>query len=172
MANVGRPSKLTQEIHDLIILYVASGNYIETACAFAGINKQTLYTWCKKGYTQKRGRHRQFLDAVERAVAEAEIRDLATITTAAATDWRAAAWRLERRAPKRWGYKQRVELTGEESGPIALSHTFVEALDAVYGPRRESMDGDVGGGRAVPLKAIREASPQARQHFTQIGQNL
>ena len=76
--------------------------------------------------------------------------DLETITTAAVKDWKAAAWRLERRAPKRWGYKQRVELTGEEGGPIALSHTFVEALDAVYGPRSSLVEED-GDGQIVDI---------------------
>ena len=121
----------------------------------------------KSLYVVQEGAHpetREIPAISRRSSARAKVDDLATIKAAAPTDWKAAAWRLERRAPKRWGYKQRVERTGEEGGPIALSHTFVEALDAVYGPRRESMDGDVGGGRAVPLKAIREASPQARQH--------
>ena len=114
-------------------------------CVCRDNQTKSLYV-VQEGYTQKRGKYRQFLDAVARAHACEEVDDLATIKAAAPTDWKAAAWRLERRAPKRWGYKQRVELTGEESGPIALSHTFVEALDAVYGPRRESMDGDVVGG--------------------------
>ena len=77
----------------------------------------------KSLYVVQEGLHpetREIPAISRRSSARAKVDDLATIKAAAPTDWKAAAWRLERRAPKRWGYKQRVELTGEESGPIAL----------------------------------------------------
>jgi hypothetical protein len=49
---------------------------------------------------------------VEKAQAEAEARDVAIIAKAAPDDWRAAAWRLERKAPRRYG--PRVQLAVQQ----------------------------------------------------------
>ncbi len=72
----------------------------------------TLYRWMRHGRDQKRGRYRKFLTAVEKAQAEAESRDVALIAKAASEDWRAAAWRLERKAPRR--YAARVQLAVQQ----------------------------------------------------------
>jgi transposase-like protein len=90
---------LTQKICDLI----RSGNYLEVAATAAGIHRTTLYRWMRHGRDQKRGRYRKFVNQVEKAQAEAESRDVALIAKAASTDWRAATWRLERKAPRRYG---------------------------------------------------------------------
>ena len=99
------------------------GNYIETASALAGINKTTVYEWLKRGAREKErlenqpnGRMRKdeepfvrFSNAVEKAQAEAEQRDLLIIAKASANDWKASAWRLERRFPAKWGRKERLD---------------------------------------------------------------
>lgn len=148
----GRPTKLTPEIAQRIEQAVAAGNYLETAAAFAGISKQTLYKWLRKGARAKSGEHRAFVDAVEKALAQAEVRDVANIARAASgydvvrtkeritTDgkvermtetgrefsWQASAWRLERKYPDRWGRRVDVavtgELSGEVSGEIGVKH--------------------------------------------------
>lgn len=99
---MGRPKldlAMTQRIIDLI----RAGNYLEVAATAAGIHRTTLYRWMRHGRDQKRGRYRKFLSQVERAQAEAEARDVAIIAKAAPDDWKAAAWRLERKAPRRYG---------------------------------------------------------------------
>ena len=53
----------------------------------------------------------QFMDAIRRASAESEVADITTIGMAASRDWRAAAWRLERKFPTRYG-KQSIEFSG------------------------------------------------------------
>ena len=93
----------------------------------------------------------EFFLAVEKAMATSELGDLGviaksaqgkhvvetrTVTTKddngndvvekiekhAKPEWTAAAWRLERRNPKRWARRQHVELSGDEDGaPIAVS---------------------------------------------------
>jgi hypothetical protein len=35
-------------------------------------------------------------------------------------DWKADAWHLARTDPKNWGHRERVELTGTDSGPIRI----------------------------------------------------
>jgi hypothetical protein len=98
-----RPTKLTPEITEQICQVLSAGNYIETAAAYVGISRATLYEWLRKGAREGSGRYAGFVSAVERAMAEAEVRSVARIAQAEGTDWRAAAWRLERRAPGRFG---------------------------------------------------------------------
>jgi hypothetical protein len=99
---MGRPKLdplVTQKVCDLI----RAGNYLEVAATAAGIHRTTLYRWMHHGRDQKRGRYRKFLSQVEKAQAESESRDVALVAKAASEDWRAAAWRLERKAPRRYG---------------------------------------------------------------------
>jgi hypothetical protein len=106
----GRPPKFNQEVADKIVAAVRAGNYMETAAAFAGIHKDTLYAWLKEGANKKTGQYRKFSDAVKRALGEAEASDLMLIQKAAKDGvWQAAAWRLERRFRERWGKSIAVE---------------------------------------------------------------
>nr|WP_255724707.1 hypothetical protein [Shimazuella soli] len=110
------------------------GNYIETASAYAGINKTTLYDWLKRGARENRGKYRAFSNAVEKAMAEAEMRDVALIAQAAKENWQAAAWRLERKYPARWGRKTQHEVTGKEGGPVEITdpkRQLIEKLNAL-----------------------------------------
>jgi transposase len=101
----GRPPKYDSEIAGKVIEFIRHGNYVETAAAAAGLSKVTLYEWLKKGARSKDGEFREFLNAVEKAQAEAEARDVLLISKAAQECWQAAAWRLERKFPDRWGRK-------------------------------------------------------------------
>jgi len=110
----GRPPKISQQKIDEIRALVAGGAYIETAAAFAGIHKETLYEWLRTGakardakkgvrLTKKQRLCREFSDAMLKAVAQAELKDMSIIGTAAEQAWQAAAWRLERRNRNRYG---------------------------------------------------------------------
>ena len=90
-----------------------AGNYLEVAATAVGIHRSTLHRWMRLGRGQVRGRYRRFLTAVERAQAEAESRDVALIAKAASDDWRAAAWRLERKQPRRYGPRVAVSVQQE-----------------------------------------------------------
>lgn len=111
----GRPTKLTREIREKIVEAIRAGAYLETAAALAGIDRVTLHRWLKAGARQKRGELWEFCNAVEKALAEAEMDDLYIIKRAAQENWQAAAWRLERKFPERWGRKDRLQ--AEISGP-------------------------------------------------------
>jgi hypothetical protein len=66
---------------------------------------------------------------MDRALAQAEIRDVLRIDKAAEKDWRAAAFRLSRRFPKRWG-KQREEANSTAAFSSAMARalsTFIES---------------------------------------------
>jgi transposase len=105
----GRPTKLTKELQAKIVQAIEAGNYIETAAAYAGVDKVSLYAWMKKGHHEpENGLHREFLNAVQKALAAAEVRDVTLLAAAAEESWQAAAWRLERKFPDRWGRRDTV----------------------------------------------------------------
>lgn len=128
MGRNGRPVKLTPELQNEICKVIRAGNYIETAAAFAGVSKQTLYNWMRKGRQAKSGKYREFLDAVKKALAESEVRDVMIIAKAAEENWQAAAWRLERKFPDRWGRKDRIDANLEHSGNITHRHIDLSSL--------------------------------------------
>ena len=156
---MGRPSKIVDDnIRDKLIAAIQRGAYIETAAAFAGINKDTFYRWLKKGSLEKEGPFRDFSDAVEKAMAESEVRDIDLIDRAAAKGtWQASAWRLERKFPKRWGRKQAHILTGTDGGPVRtqsvpidlsqLSDGEIQALDRILGIIGQTADEGNGSRR-------------------------
>jgi len=116
--------KLTPALIEKIVGYLRAGAYVETAAAAAGISKQTLYTWLRRAVDENEEDpiFAKFAAAVEEAQALAEVRDIALIGKAAETQWQAAAWRLERKSPERWGRKDRVELSGKDGGAIEHKH--------------------------------------------------
>lgn len=116
---MGRPPKISQELIEKICLAVRAGNYIETAAAYAGVNKSTLYDWLKRGARARGGGiYKDFSNAVEQAMATAEVHMVAKIAKAAERNWGAAAWHLERTRPARFGKQERMELTGADGGPV------------------------------------------------------
>ena len=120
---VGRPLKLDAAILTQLLAALQAGAYIETAAAYAGLNKDTFYAWLKRGRAAKEkaldvesGEINQrkipkierafveFSDAIEKALADSELLALQQIGAASlAGAWQAAAWRLERKFPQRYG---------------------------------------------------------------------
>lgn len=113
-----RPTKLTPRLQAKICDAIRVGCYVETAAAYCGISKDTFYRWLRKGNEEEEGIYRDFVDAVEKAIADAEFRDVMIISNAATTDWKAAAWKLERRAPDRWSRREKLSAQVEHSGQI------------------------------------------------------
>ena len=121
--------ELEPELQTRILTYIRAGACLETAAAAAGINRTTLHRWLKRGAEGEQP-FADFSDAVEKTLAEAEIRDLARIDKAAETQWAAAAWKLERRNPRMWGRREYNELTGADGGPIRFEQLSESDLDA------------------------------------------
>lgn len=118
---MARPDRLDETRAEEILRYLRAGNYIETACALAGIHPSTYYRWIERGNDPKApAKFREFREAATRARAEAEARNVAIVQRAAGTDWRAATWYLERSFPTRYGRRDRIEHSGPEGGPISL----------------------------------------------------
>ncbi|MDR3606246.1 MAG: hypothetical protein P4M08_02570 [Oligoflexia bacterium] len=117
--------KLTEELIDKLAVVIRHGAYIETAAAFCGVHKDSLYRWLKMAASDEATElHHKLNDALKRAMAEAEVRDLSVINKAAQEGiWQAAAWRLERKHPERWGRQARLEVqhSGVEGQPIEIT---------------------------------------------------
>lgn len=150
----GACPKLTNELIEKITVLIRKGSYVETAVAFCGISKDTFYRWLRQGAQEEAGIYRKLSDAIWVAQAESEIRDLEIIDKAAygtpdklASDehgnlildskgnpvvteyglppnWKASAWRLERKSPARWGKKVSLDLNEIKDNNIEI--TFVD----------------------------------------------
>jgi transposase len=115
-ARVGRQALLTHEVQRRVVQVLQAGGYPETAAAVAGIGHSTLKKWLKRGAESTAPDdepYRQLHRAVGQARAESEARNVALIAQAAATNWLAAAWLLERQYPERWARPSQREKPGE-----------------------------------------------------------
>lgn len=154
---VGAPLTLTKKMIKEVEKYLKIGCYVETAVVMAGIGKTTFYTWMKESHKEDCSEplYVELRVAVERAVEEAEARDLMNIERAAmgkrqeyerdekgqvlfdgkgkpvvkefgmAPDWSASAWRLERKNPKRWARTDKVAETDLNDNNLVVE--FVES---------------------------------------------
>ena len=126
-------TKLTPEVQDRIVVALRAGNYQETAALYAGISAKTFYEWLNRGESDdpKEAAFRNFREAVEKAKADAEVRDVALIDKAAHDgSWQAAAWKLERKFPQKWGRVNRTEISGPEGAPVKVEVDARETLAA------------------------------------------
>jgi hypothetical protein len=129
-------SKLTPELQEKILLHLRVGAYVETAAACAGIHKDTFYEWMKKG-ARGVAPYATFADAVHKAIAESESRDLATVLKASAKYWQAAAWRLERRFPEKYGRNDRVKVDAKiEHDGASLIAKLARLIDGDTEPKK------------------------------------
>lgn len=94
-------AKLTPEIGDRLVAALTAGALVETASASVGIGRSTLRLWMRRGRSDDPADepYRQLAERVERARATARVRAVAILSKASETDWRAAAWYLERTDP-------------------------------------------------------------------------
>lgn len=94
---MGRPTKLDQDVIDIVCKAMEIGATRRIAAQAAGVHIATLFAWLAKGKEQETGIYRDFYDKVKKAEGMCCLRDLSIITKASIEDWRASAWRLERR---------------------------------------------------------------------------
>jgi transposase len=126
-----RPSKLTPRLRGRIALAVSAGTSYKAAAQSAGVAESTLHSWLARGRAEQGARRQdaserpyvRLLEAVEQASGRAEVRAAELITKAAETDWRAAAFYLERRDPETWGKHLAVEHSADPE------RTFDQLLD-------------------------------------------
>lgn len=99
----GRPVKFNQEVAETIIKHLRLGGFLNHAAAMARVSYDAVRDWIDRGNAGD-PRFAQFASDVGHAQGEHAARLQSVITRAAMTsDWRAAAWGLERRFPKEYG---------------------------------------------------------------------
>lgn len=137
---MGRPTKLTPRLQEMITQAVALGVPVVSAGLYAGVCKACILRWLQRGS----GTHPDlpatkiyidFVDAIEKARAQDEVRRVARLEHAprggqvtyektitypdgrvtrevrtSEAQWTADAWVLERSRPESWGRKERVDL--------------------------------------------------------------
>ncbi|MBI4815196.1 MAG: helix-turn-helix domain-containing protein [Deltaproteobacteria bacterium] len=129
----GRPTKLTAALGRRVIRLVGTGVFLETAAAYAGVSRSTLYEWLRRGAEEAEGLFAEFRAGIDIAVAKAEVHDWDAIGAAAKTDWKAAAWRLSRRHPDRFAQRSAVQVSPSllKSAEADLSLMSAEDLEAI-----------------------------------------
>ena len=127
---MARPTKLTPRVQKTVCAGIAVGLTFKLASERAGITDRSRIGWEKRGREEMEriangGRARKeeepflsFFQSVTRARAKSAYVLTAVIRAAAPTEWRAAAWLLERRFPEDYGYRRRA--TGDSGGPVTI----------------------------------------------------
>lgn len=153
VSSFGRPTTLTPQITKMICDALELGSYLESAAAYAGVHKTTLHKWLFKGRKVKKGLYADFVSQVDMAIEKSEVRKIQRINKAAETgDWRADAWMLERKLPKRWGRKETVRLEDDDTNSKdsllteeSVNHVIARQLDKM-GDERWDDTGKGGAG--------------------------
>ncbi len=110
------PAWCTPEGVGALCELLRAGRDVRAACAQLGIARSSFYL--------AREQHAELDDAVEAALQYWEAERVDAIQ--GADDWKAQAWLLERRRPKKYAPPpKRIESTGRDGGPIQQSHTGV-----------------------------------------------
>jgi hypothetical protein len=115
---IGRPTKLNPATEKRLLEALRDGATYKAACAHAGIDYKTFRSWILRGEEKKSGKFRRFLEAVEKAEHEAEMKCIKAWVSKIDEDWRAAKEFLERRFPEEWG--KSVAITQEAPFRIIL----------------------------------------------------
>jgi len=115
-----RRSKLTEQNVETMKLLVAGGVPIPTACTAIGagrawsrwgvVARKDEAAGIPPGWDEGESAELYWLLQMETAKAAFETSMVARIGAAAISDWKAAAWLLERRAPARWWPKHKLDM--------------------------------------------------------------
>lgn len=165
----GRPSKLTPDVQQRLVEAISAGNYYEAACAYAGIGYSTFRRWMQMGERAKRGKYREFWEAITRAERLAEARIVAQWQAHMPNDYRACRDFLAARFPERWGRRETVNVNAhvrsEHQETVVRREEYVVRVEAALndpeireiarelwrrtvGGAGPDPAGSVGGGRA------------------------
>lgn len=98
---IGQPPALDKFVHDRLAEALRTGNTRIDAARYAGIGYTTFKNWMVRGRAGEKP-YAAFLSSMEKAEADAVIRNVAIIQKAAGVSWQAAAWWLERKFPELW----------------------------------------------------------------------
>jgi hypothetical protein len=146
----GRPTLLIQpNVKQRLINAIRLGADMTTARKYAGVSDKALKNWLQWGNEEESGPYADFVLEMDKAFVECELRDLESLEKAAngqaeernkvtgeitklyiKPDWRAAAFRLERRYPTKYGRKQIIKID-DESAPANIDKPQQGSFDDI-----------------------------------------
>ncbi|HEY7119665.1 MAG TPA: hypothetical protein VH475_23950 [Tepidisphaeraceae bacterium] len=100
---MARPTKLTPQVHAILVDAVRRGASYALAASAAGIHAVTFEQWRAAGKLATQGRAYELVLAIQQAEAEAALMRLDRLRVAGEEHWQADAWWLERRFPQDFG---------------------------------------------------------------------
>lgn len=119
---VGRPSKVSTEVTDMLLEQIQLGQSYKMACQRAGIHYSNFRRWIKKGEKAKTGEYREFCDRLKEAEAMGTESMLENIRRAGNKGhWQADAWILERRHPEDFGRSRSADDPPPERGDVNVN---------------------------------------------------
>ena len=123
-------TKYSPEIIDEITRYIAQGLSQKDAAQMAGVAETTFYRWL-----DEKKEFRESLSAVELDFKKSLIQKLVF-----ARNYNAWKFLLERKFPDEFGLTQKMELSGNDGGPITLDATekLVTRIAAISKRRTET----------------------------------
>jgi hypothetical protein len=105
-AELGRPRALDDVKRREICVLLTAGYPLVAVAEHVGCSRRTI--------SRELARNPEFAERLRRAKIAGELEPLSTIRQAARTNWRAAAWYLERANPQRFGKRNPVLLKPDE----------------------------------------------------------
>ncbi|WP_339823962.1 hypothetical protein [Sulfitobacter dubius] len=105
----GRKTKLNQRIVNDAQTAAAMGLSMNLVSDFIGIPLSTMYDWIRRGAERPGSIYEKFSEALSRGRSQCAMKNMARIQEAGATDWRAAAWVME----KRFGFRSQIDINTE-----------------------------------------------------------
>jgi hypothetical protein len=135
----GRKTILTKELEEKIASAVEDVYYVGTACEYVGVSKHTGYRWMDTARDHLKQFHpeqeecnelcdefivaqRRFSDRIKRAQAKYEVDNQKQIKKHGDKNFFAAAWRLERPMPDKYGLRTRQDIS--VSGTVKHQHSI------------------------------------------------
>lgn len=167
----GRPSKLTPETATRIVDAIRAGCYAQVAAQAAGVGKTTYFDWRARG-REARGMepvprserpYVDFVNQLEKAEADAELRLVVHVVAAAPKDWRAAIEVLRRRFPERWNAELDDQVRQLEQERELLIASVLDAIEGALGDAGVVDDTAQDVRRHFSERLRRTATPTARR---------
>lgn len=105
-----------------IIKFLRMGYPYTTICRAVGIDSSTFKRWMALGLSNASPEYTKYFRRICKAEAAAEMNDLDKLSKHQKFDWRASAWKLERRWPEHWARRDAMKAELKINGQINVTH--------------------------------------------------
>lgn len=120
-------TKLTPDTQRKIVDLVRAGKFVSTAAILAGVHRDTVYEWLRRGGLEPESIYGHFADEYREAEAEFESTAIDSIV-GDEKGHKGLQWFMEKRFPERYGKSVKAELSGPNGGPVQVTHVDPVAL--------------------------------------------